>query len=63
MNHGATRHFGIEPQAFLGSFEMLVENMQVRNRAVHMTEPPSNRDAATVIEATKTFLAQFDSKK
>lgn len=23
MNHGATRHFGIEPQAFLGSFEML----------------------------------------
>src|SRR5581483_6134215 len=24
MNHGATRHFGIEPEAFLGSFEMLV---------------------------------------
>ena len=23
MNHGATRHFGIEPEAFLGSFEML----------------------------------------
>jgi chromosome partitioning protein len=24
MNHGATRHFGVEPEAFLGSFEMLV---------------------------------------
>ena len=24
MNHGATRHFGIEPEAFLGSFEMLI---------------------------------------
>lgn len=24
MNHGATRHFGIEPEAFLGSYEMLV---------------------------------------
>ena len=22
MNHGATRHFGVEPEAFLGSFEM-----------------------------------------
>ena len=24
MNHGATRHFGVEPEAFLGSFEMLL---------------------------------------
>ena len=24
MNHGATRHFGVEPEAFLGAFEMLV---------------------------------------
>src|SRR5215468_739872 len=24
MNHGATRHFGVEPEAFLGSFEMLI---------------------------------------
>src|SRR6476620_1016835 len=23
MNHGATRHFGIEPEAFMGSYEML----------------------------------------
>lgn len=25
MNHGATRHFGVEPEAFLGSFEMLID--------------------------------------
>src|SRR5581483_12488774 len=31
MNHGATRHFGIEPEAFLGSFEMLLGD-----------EPPEN---------------------
>ena len=31
MNHGATRHFGVEPQAFLGSFEMLAG-----------VEPPQN---------------------
>jgi chromosome partitioning protein len=24
MNHGATRHFGVEPDAFLGSFELMV---------------------------------------
>ncbi|MHC1763392.1 MAG: ParA family protein [Verrucomicrobiia bacterium] len=24
MNHGATRHFGVEPEAFLGSFELMV---------------------------------------
>jgi len=23
MNHGATRHFGVEPEAFLGSFELM----------------------------------------
>src|SRR5215813_8428809 len=37
MNHGATRHFGVEPEAFLGSFEMLVgaepaENLVLTNR-------------------------------
>jgi chromosome partitioning protein len=31
MNHGATRHFGIEPEAFLGSFEMLAGNEPARN--------------------------------
>jgi chromosome partitioning protein len=31
MNHGATRHFGIEPEAFLGSFEMLVSEEPAQN--------------------------------
>ena len=31
MNHGATRHFGIEPEAFLGSFEMMVGGEQAQN--------------------------------
>jgi chromosome partitioning protein len=31
MNHGATNHFGVEPDAFLGSFEMLAGD-----------EPPEN---------------------
>jgi chromosome partitioning protein len=31
MNHGATRHFGVEPEAFLGSFEMLVGEEPAEN--------------------------------
>jgi chromosome partitioning protein len=31
MNHGATRHFGVEPEAFLGSFEMLVGGEEAEN--------------------------------
>src|SRR3954470_19602989 len=31
MNHGATRHFGVEPEAFLGSFEMLVGDEPAEN--------------------------------
>ncbi len=31
MNHGATRHFGVEPDAFLGSFEMLVGGEDAAN--------------------------------
>lgn len=31
MNHGATRHFGIEPEAFLGSFEMLAGGEDAAN--------------------------------
>src|SRR5581483_9768456 len=31
MNHSATRHFGVEPQAFMGTFEMLAGQ-----------EPPEN---------------------
>lgn len=31
MNHGATRHFGVEPEAFLGSFEMLLGEEPAEN--------------------------------
>ena len=31
MNHGATRHFGVEPEAFLGSFELMVGGEEPRN--------------------------------
>lgn len=34
MNHGATRHFGVEPEAFLGSFEMLVGAEPAENLAL-----------------------------
>jgi chromosome partitioning protein len=34
MNHGATRHFGVEPEAFLGSFEMLVGEEPAENLVV-----------------------------
>lgn len=31
MNHGATRHFGVIPEAFMGSYEMLVGDEESRN--------------------------------
>jgi chromosome partitioning protein len=31
MNHGATRHFGVEPEAFLGAFEMLIGAEEAQN--------------------------------
>src|SRR4029077_5884495 len=31
MNHGATRHFGVEPEAFLGSFELMVGGEEPEN--------------------------------
>jgi chromosome partitioning protein len=31
MNHSATRHFGIEPEAFLGSFEMILGDEPAEN--------------------------------
>jgi nucleoside 2-deoxyribosyltransferase len=36
---------------------------QIRNRAVHMTTPPNNRDATAVIDAAKAFLAYFNAEK
>lgn len=38
MNHGATRHFGIEPEAFFGSFEMLVGDEPAENLIVSHTD-------------------------
>ncbi len=31
MNHGATRHFGVIPEAYMGSYEMLVGDEEARN--------------------------------
>jgi chromosome partitioning protein len=31
MNHGATRHFGVEPEAFMGSYEMMVGDEPAEN--------------------------------
>jgi chromosome partitioning protein len=31
MNHGATRHFGVEPEAFLGSFELMLGEEDPQN--------------------------------
>lgn len=31
MNHGATRHFGVEPDAFMGSYEMMVGDEPAEN--------------------------------
>ena len=45
MNHGATRHFGIVPEAFLGSYELLLgdeppENLVLRHGDEDVTLPP-----------------------
>ncbi len=49
MNHGATRHFGVEPEAFLGSFEMLVgeepaENLVLTHNENDEIDLPENLD-------------------
>lgn len=31
MNHGATRHFGVEPEAFLGTFELILGDEEPQN--------------------------------
>jgi chromosome partitioning protein len=38
MNHGATRHFGVEPEAFLGAFEMLVGAEAAENLILTSTD-------------------------
>jgi chromosome partitioning protein len=39
MNHGATRHFGVEPEAFLGSFEMLIGAEPAENLILTHKDP------------------------
>jgi chromosome partitioning protein len=38
MNHGATRHFGVESEAFLGSFELMVGGEQPENLVLSATD-------------------------
>lgn len=38
MNHSATRHFGVEPDAFLGSFEMLMGEEPAENLVLSMAD-------------------------
>ncbi|MCI0538425.1 MAG: ParA family protein [Verrucomicrobiales bacterium] len=40
MNHGATRHFGVVPEAFMGSYEMLVGDEQ----AAHLVLTDQDED-------------------
>src|SRR4051794_13371641 len=42
MNHGATRHFGVEPEAFLGSFEMMVGDEPAENLIVTHDDEDAN---------------------
>jgi len=42
MNHGATRHFGVEPEAFLGSFEMMVGDEPAENLIVTHEDEDAN---------------------
>lgn len=65
MNHGATRHFGIVPEAFLGSYELLLgdeppENLVLRHGDEDVTLPPGLFliPAARKLEGIDQALAQ-----
>lgn len=54
MNHGATRHFGVVPEAFLGSYEMLVGDEQASNLILtHEDEDVSLPDGLHLIPAAR----------
>jgi chromosome partitioning protein len=66
MNHGATKDFGIPPEAFLGSFEMLIGAEQAGNLVLTSAEKeegvnlPENLDlipAARKLEAIDQAVA------
>lgn len=65
MNHGATRHFGVIPEAFMGSYEMLVGEERAENLVLtHADEDvslPVNLNlipAARKLEGIDKALAQ-----
>jgi nucleoside 2-deoxyribosyltransferase len=41
----------------------LISIMQIRNKAVHLSDPPTEADAKIVVDAAKWFLNQFDTGK
>lgn len=54
MNHGATRHFGVVPEAFLGSYEMLVGDEQAANLILtHEDEDVSLPEGLHLIPAAR----------
>lgn len=54
MNHCATRHFGVEPEAFLGSYEMLVGNEEATNLVLtHEDEEVSLPEGLHLIPAAR----------
>ena len=54
MNHGATRHFGIEPEAFYGSYEMLVGDEPPGNLTVtHADEEANVPEGLEIIPAAR----------
>lgn len=65
MNHGATRHFGVEPEAFLGSFEMMVGGEKAENlilsedsdEGVHLPENLDLIPAARKLEGIDQAVA------
>jgi chromosome partitioning protein len=54
MNHGATRHLGIEPEAFFGAFDMLVGDEPAENLAItHEEEEANVPEGLAIIPASR----------
>jgi chromosome partitioning protein len=76
MNYGTTRHFGIKPEAFLGSFEMLIgaepaenliltsaDNEEGMNIPVGLDIIPAARKLESVEEAMSKFATPIEMLK
>ncbi len=58
MNHGATRHLGIEPDAFMGSFEMLVGDEPAGNLVMtHLDKECNVPEGLEIIPAARKLEA------